>query len=211
MSKEAEASSGAQREEARSLLNPSYPERPHPERRALLRAAAATAPLIATLPSGAALANASAAACVVNDQSASQSGDFAEFALVSDRRGPPDTAVRYLGWHRRTQCGGEERDFFFVETPSGASWYDRSGNSVTGNPDCAAGPLGAGDRQSNDTRIAVLVHWTPDDDFSGVTPAGFFPVTRIERDDVMGITATCLSSVQATFAVNLVASYRNHA
>ena len=60
-------------------------------RRRLLKAAAATAPLIATLPNGAAWATASTAQCIINSQTAGAAN------VVTDPPPAGDTLVRQLG------------------------------------------------------------------------------------------------------------------
>jgi len=66
-------------------------------RRQLLRAAASVAPLIATLPSGAALAQASASNCVIEEQQAAESGLDQPEAITASK----DKYVRVKGTRRK--------------------------------------------------------------------------------------------------------------
>lgn len=167
------------------------PAAPSRERRLLLKAAATAAPIIATLPNGAALANASAADCVVKDKALSDAGGAPPVnSPPPPADGPSDAFVRYSAWQRI--CGVDV--YYYVYAPSGAQWYKADGTVAI--PTC--GSPTPPDSRAGDKKVYVLTYWIPEDDFNGVHPDGFYPVTNLD-DANMGITASCLCSVDAGY------------
>lgn len=180
------------------------PERPERraslDRRRLLKAAAASAPFIATLPNGAAFANASAADCVVNDKKLSDDGLVQEVDKPSvPDGGPDDTFVRFSAWQRNAGCGGDT--YYYVYAGDAEGWYDQDGNAVSTLPPGCGRNLPPGHPSSGDIKVYVLTHWIPEDDYNGVHPNAFYPVTKLDDSDPgnMGITATCLCSVDPDY------------
>ena len=157
------------------------PEAPRADRRALLKAAAAAAPIVATLPCGAALANTSAAQCIANNQAANPP----EVDTPATPGGPQeDTFLRYMAWQRR--CG--RALYYYVYTPAGNQWYKADG--TVENPTC--GDLTPGG--TGDVKVYVLAHWIPNPASTSVTANGFYPVTKLDGTN-QGITASCYCSV----------------
>lgn len=163
------------------------------ERRLLLKAAAATAPLIATLPNGAAFANASAANCVAEDQERSRAAPGVEVLE------PPhsDDYLRMAAW-RRT-CNGE--NFYFID--ANAQWYKEDGTVLLHIQDGDLCGDRIGGQAEADTRVYVLAHWRPENGLQAVSQVGFFPVTKLEEDqDLTALTASCMASMDTGFDAN---------
>ena len=157
------------------------PAMPCLDRRSLLKAAAAAAPMIATLPCGAAVSLTSAAQCIVNDQALRPP----EVDTPATPGGPQDdTFVRYMAWQRR--CGRVL--YYYVTTPTGSNWYKAD---VTSPPPHVVVPSL---RSRSDVKVYVLVHWIPTDGNTNVTPDGFYPLTKLNASN-MGITASCMTSI----------------
>ncbi|WP_200242146.1 hypothetical protein [Thiohalocapsa halophila] len=124
--------------EAKAAARSGSPDTPESgRRRSLLKAAASAAPVIATLPSGEALANASALQCVINEQNQAGPPVTVDIPVPDD-----DTYVRVSGEVREyfteaSNAGpGERRTVYFFEgdvpqanilvNPDG-SWFDDTG------------------------------------------------------------------------------------
>ncbi len=161
-------------------------------RRRLLKAAAAGAPLIATLQSGAAFAQASARNCIVENAGRDP----------AKQKGSPDNWVR------------KEVIRYKFEKPDGSitNWkYDIDGNHAAGGPYYTAGDRngdGMGNQWSNarrqwpvaesETRY-VLVYYQPTPDSinpTGAVEKGPFPkFLETHGDGLTGLKGSCLCSV----------------
>jgi len=167
-----------------------------------LRAAAA-APFLATLPSGAALANASAFQCVVSSKESSDAGT----PLLS--RTGRDLWVRRAVTSRRfrsTQHGfAEVKDGWLI----GSDWYDAHGIVFYPNLSgvCSIStewcPVGT------PTTAYVLQIYQPAPDPAGADPTGVtfigiypqysIPSNRSSQVNNMGILGSCMCSVSPGF------------
>ena len=165
-------------------------------RRRLLRAAAA-APLMATLPSGAAYANVSAFQCVVSSKSSSDAGS----PLLS--RSGRDQWVRQVATSRRfrtTMHGfAEIKDGWLI----GSTWYDAQGNIFVPN-------LGVGCSIVTDycpvgspATVYVLVIYQPvpnginptSVNVIGIYPQYSIPSNRPSQVNNIGLFVSCMCSV----------------
>lgn len=165
-------------------------------RRRLLRAAAA-APLMATLPSGAAYANVSAFQCVVSSKTSSDDG-----APLMSRSGR-DTWVRQAVTTRRfrtTQHGtAEVKDGWLL----GGVWYDANGQTFVPNlsGSCSIAtdycPVGS----PGTAYVLVIYRPVPDGvDPTSVDVIGLYPqysteYNRPSQVGNIGLFATCMCSV----------------
>jgi hypothetical protein len=111
-------------------------------RRHLLKAAASTAPLIATLPSGAALAQASAINCVIEEQGQAVDG----LPTAIDPAGDSYIVVTGESWYYVGLPGGvsDRRVYFFdtlgdppvrVQVDSDGNWVDVTGATASERQD----------------------------------------------------------------------------
>jgi len=101
-----------------------------PERRRVLKVAAATAPLIATLPSGGALANASVNQCIIDSQQEStDNAGVADFlaSLETDR-----WVRKQVGGSKFTD-GDNEQFWLQLDASTTSSWYPVSVIDTAGN------------------------------------------------------------------------------
>jgi hypothetical protein len=170
-----------------------------PVRRRLLRAAAA-APLMATLPSGAAYANVSAFQCVVSSRLESE----------GTPPGPPVMSQTALDtWVRQSV---KTRDFRSTQNgPSeskqgwllGSTWYDKDGNTFVAGPDTGCDPITQWCPISPLRDEYVLIVYQPVPDGSnptsvnliGVYPQYSIPIDRPSQVGNIGLAATCMCSV----------------
>ena len=149
-------------------------------RRSLLKAAASVAPFVGTLPSGAALANASAAQCAIDQQTQAAMGKPLPEV-------PPDSdnyvRVRAITWFGDNPTGGAPIKFYQFTALDGTTSVrvDSKGNRfpIPGGPN----PF-EGIPQDRLTEVELLVLYQPADS----------PLTRLELD-ADGITpSTCTIS-----------------
>jgi hypothetical protein len=193
---------------------PKLPRGPHgadtedPVRRRLLRAAASAAPLIATLPSGAALAVASAYQCVPKDKTASDElADTPPSTTTDFQSSPPPPTDRWLriaATRQRWVKGAKPADFVYaISFPSDDTfWYlesgerfDTTGYRAVGRPETVAvlriyseNALAMGDLSDSCT-VTVPTGANPPN--SGCV----FPVARRGVGDNMGLTGSCWTSI----------------
>ena len=186
-------------------------------RRRLLKAAVATAPLIATLPNGAAWATASTAQCIIASRDASKDNPDIHF----DARGSLDSFVRMVG--RQTEFkekNGPRRKVVYSFPPNYSPYYDVSG--VVFEPE--------GWRVLNKSEQTVYLlrvfvprddNGTPSSDPTTVTDCTFlsgpshsippqciFPVGQRDFSSDfgnMGLTVSCLCSVNPTLVTGACA------
>jgi hypothetical protein len=189
-------------------------ERIETRRRRLLRAAAA-APLVATLHSGSAGANASASQCVIRSENASKGNDDVAAPSAYIPAGNPDIWVRRQVMSVLCQDNRETPNFFLAFNIDGVWRRDSDGEVVNpvftapGDPPC--------DPNSNTCvfgepqNVLALEIYRPelaDSNFApiGVDSVGTYPQydLALRRPsasmDNMGITTTCLCSVDPGLA-----------
>ena len=169
----------------------SSPEAVSERRRRLLKGAAAGAPVIATLQSGAALANTSAYQCLLEAQS-----------------NPPDTVTTQAdGWVRKNAT----RTLWYADDGSGNTvWvYTIDGQEFTetdadgdglGDPWTGAGYTASGDPTEVNQPVQVLVYYEYPPDGTDATEVGPYPkflatYTPPSGNDTTPITGTCLCSI----------------
>lgn len=154
-------------------------DRNRSQRRALLRAAA-SAPLVATLHSGAAGANASASQCVISGQTASNLtlGGAPPYTVRS-----PDAWVRRAGQQAKARHSGRS---FMVYKING-EWYDQNGvkrDVVFGTPCNQATQVCAG----NPSNTYLLEVYEPE--LQGLAPVGVHPRGPFPLQKIPGRTAS---------------------
>ncbi len=167
-------------------------------RRRLLQAAAAAAPLIATLPNGAAAATASTAQCIVASREASPSDVIPAPALDTFVRQHGTMAVFHLDGNTETK----ETVYSMAATPP--STYYKSDGTVFDT---------TGWIKDSETDVLLLRVFRPTSDTfdpvenptsmadcgsTPIPPQCIFPVTKQDPGSNagnMGITASCLCSV----------------
>ena len=207
-------------------ISQSASSEPSAARRKLLRAAAVSAPFIATLPSGAALAMASASQCMITSRESSQGqflADGTEFAAKLDtdqylrvhadgvRYTQTDTAniSNWFLWDERWyRAGDDDRDKWTKNavTENGVTivTYTNTSDSTT-----ISYPSNEWSEENRGRWLLVLVR--PDSSGTGdpAYPSGFTDVTQWPADvpgggdtGLMGITGTCACSVAPGLTIN---------
>lgn len=167
------------------------------QRRRLLKAAATAAPVIATLPSGAAFANASVHQCVDFHANREQSPANGFLYIPAG----PDAYVRaeavkqiwkdnadvertVIGWPR-----GEPDKQWWVESNSGDpldAWSSFNQSSP---------PAGWTKVSTNDEAINTLFLWSTDDAGTGFDGQGMWPAQQQGQGTAFGVIQSCLCSV----------------
>lgn len=171
-------------------------------RRRLLKAAASAAPVIATLQSGAALANASTNQCIV--ASGATDDDAVKISTEPDN------------WIRRPCLEWEVYDGDGVSTvylQVDGTWYKFDGGWTEEDPDLTLGDCGD---PKKDCKVATTKYcfamWLPDSD-NGEGPtdvhvAGTYPVNS-NFENFQGLQGSCLCSIDAGFAAGTTAGCRS--
>jgi hypothetical protein len=186
------------------------PGRTSAERRRLLKAAAA-APLVATVHTGAARANASASQCVIDSKAESDGGG----SVPRQFRPDSDLWVRRNGQLARARSNlfvgdGRPAQFLVFKADTSTQWYTDWGQAVTptfGTPCDVNTQVCAGTPQP--TKLLEIYR---QDIVGGVTKSvhtvGYFPIDALQyyRDTApsenMAITASCLCSVDPALDPN---------
>jgi len=177
---------------------------PSPERRRLLKAAAAATPLIATLPCGAARATSSTYQCAIVDRSMTQSG-YVAGAVDGEQEGPyPNTKwdgyVRVQGWEYVYSDGGTEITLYTIDPAvveegheDDATFYQANGDTFddfTGLTRVSADPVGL-------LKLYVASGDIDDVHSCSVEPC-IYPAQQLgSGTGNFGLTGTCLTSVCA--------------
>lgn len=183
---------------------------PSLRRRRLLKAAAAGTPLIATLPSGAAFANASTYQCVVGNIAGTQSG-----AIDRITTGDPDQYVRVAGCKVSVRISGDDRRHEYYAKKDGSAcpgyfkdandrewidhnelshWFDIDGDEMP--------PRNNGrDRRVtvSPTDVNLVQIYRVDDpemptDVVAVGDPNYFPAAQVNSDNT-ALSGSCLCSV----------------
>lgn len=164
---------------------------PSEGRRRLLKAAAAGVPVIATLPSGAALANASVHQCVHEAERADQTGIPSWI--------PPNTEPGHDHYVRiwakglyQNPIGTQNNSLVAIGLGENTTtWYAKpSENEQTGGWEGYTGDV----NENNVDKIPVLVLVKADSDKTGFTVVGLFPETVKTQGDSFAVSGSCLCS-----------------
>jgi hypothetical protein len=185
------------------------------KRRRMLKCMATAAPMIATLPSGRALAMGSTSQCVLSSQQTSRDNPDTITGSTRDSLPPADrdkwVRVKALEWTLNT--GTETVYIYKID----GTWYDRAtGEALDPQPttkpiactevtDPSQLPCFVAERD-----VYVVALWLPErsseidfDDPTGVHPAGPpfgpWPINAINENGNIAITGTCLCSVDANY------------
>jgi len=167
-------------------------------RRHLLKTAAAAAPIIATLPSGAALAQASSVQCAAKLQADPLIEPAAPFAPATDN---PLASTTNDQWVQ------VEADYWYRESPSLAIWYRYTFNSesytiystdgatwITDGPD-----PGNTSQNSYKGKRYLLVLWELSSQGDSLSQVGVYPLDGLpQANGELGMTTSCLASFSGT-------------
>lgn len=185
-----------------------------------MKVAASAAPVIATLQSGAALANASTRQCIISsrkqtDNAITGDPEKVDAFLASEKI---DNFIRQPGTQRDVYLAGAAQPESYYKL--GSTWYRKNGSTVpTTNPPwanlnpCTANPPNPPVQQSCyvDTEKYFVTAWTPQPDGifpTNVDPAGVWPQQR-DFDTHTALAGSCLCSVDAGFAEGTTANCRS--
>ena len=162
---------------------------PSLDRRRLLKASAFAAPIIATLPSGAAMANASASACIIKDFNNTHGSGLAGYRSSAEG---PDQYLRVPAKLYSARKTGSSQTVYEVN----GELYDAAGNPFD--------PTGWGLRERG-TGYALRVFVPYNDatnEIDSMTPSdvenanpGYWPPNMLDQDTHMALTGSCLCSV----------------
>jgi hypothetical protein len=164
------------------------------QRRRILKVAATAAPVIATLPSGAAFANASVHQCVVHAAEREQAP--ADGFLYIPAR--PDDYVRAEAI-KETWTDSSENERMVIGWPVGAptKWWMESDNGLLGHW-VSFNPADPGDWTkipSSEEKVNTLLLWSVDDQGTGFDGVGMWPAQQQAQGTAFGVVQSCLCSV----------------
>ena len=158
------------------------------QRRRLLKAAATSVPVIATLPTSSAFANASVHQCVINAER-TPDDEVPRYIPAG-----PDQYVRAQGIMGTFTNRGAEIPAIGLPRPNPTSWWrppdggDLLGQWVPLNTAGLPGP-------NNPEDVDVLVLWAVDAQGTGFDLIGVWPETNAETGSAFGVVQSCLCSV----------------
>lgn len=189
------------------------------QRRRLLRAAATAAPLVATIPNGAAWANASTAQCILDGQPTAPIPPEVEIRATGPlpAEATPDNFLRVQGLYQEWTNGSTPSFYYKI----GDTWYAAPPDQTTpaiaiaGSP--ADPPLNL--VLTSETNVLLLKYYKPDDEVTTVTDqcdlssAGatapndcVWPITTSSVGDGLnqGMAGSCMCSVNPLLGVDCV-------
>ena len=179
------------------------------ERRRFLKSAAVVAPLVATLPNGAAQAAGSTAQCILDNIEDSQGGAIEPVVASPPPPGDGYSRMTATRISFRRSLGGFPPQFENVNvyqlTAYPGQFFDATGAIF----DPAAFTPAFQEVPNSRTPVSVLVLYQPDDPTDPTTVTScipgtndpdttcLYPVTQFSPDNNIGITTSCLVSVTA--------------